>query len=44
MITHTLAFAAGVIAAVVSPPLFAFAAAKVAQFGAWQAKKPVTKR
>lgn len=39
MITHTLAFAAGVIAAVISPPLYAFAAAKVDQFRAWRATK-----
>jgi hypothetical protein len=39
MITHAIAFAAGVVAAVISPPLYAFAAAKVAQFNAWRATK-----
>jgi hypothetical protein len=39
MLTFALGAVAGVIAAVVSPPLFRFASAKVLEFEAWRATR-----
>lgn len=39
MLTFLAGFAAGLVAAVVSPPLYRFAGRKVADFEAWRASR-----